>query len=242
MTTIYEICNFLEGTTKDDIHVVSMSLFNRAKELYSSGCKQFIEFPRGVLKTVRDNRIRLEFLNNDVLERNIAYSLLLIQTLHWLLDYFNIDLVARQMLYKDIIAATGDIIESITVASCKENGPRVESDDVEKVKRYVQEEIADGYTKSCIQSYLGNLLNRELGPSAALTSLFRAGKINDQLKEKLENAVKNRNKIHLHILEEIELHSYDQEMMEQATSAMNELICRLNKNRGSQDDMQATRV
>ena len=73
-----------------------------------------VRFPRGFLRTADEHRCRLEFVDNKDLKSNLAYCLILSDTIHWLLFRTDIAATAKEMLIKLHIFIGGALIESIT--------------------------------------------------------------------------------------------------------------------------------
>lgn len=73
-----------------------------------------VRFPRGFLRTADEHRGRLEFVDNKDLKSNLAYCLILSDTIHWLLSRTDIAATAKEMLIKLHIFIGGTLIESIT--------------------------------------------------------------------------------------------------------------------------------
>ncbi len=82
-----------------------------------------VRFPRGFLRTAGEQRIRLSFIDNKYLKSNLAYCLILSDTIHWLLTRTDIAATAKEMLIKLYIFIRGTLIESITTDYLK--GKRV---------------------------------------------------------------------------------------------------------------------
>lgn len=73
-----------------------------------------VRFPRGFIRTAGYQRTRFPFLNNEALKSNIAYTLMLSDTVLWLSVRTDIGGTARDMLNKLFIFLIGSIIESVT--------------------------------------------------------------------------------------------------------------------------------
>jgi len=73
-----------------------------------------VKFPRGFLRTALEQRGRLNFVDDNNLQSNLAYCLILSDTIHWLLTRTNIAATAKEMLIKLQIFIGGTLIESIT--------------------------------------------------------------------------------------------------------------------------------
>ena len=73
-----------------------------------------VSFPRGFLRTAAKGRAYFSFIQNEQLQSNLAYTMILSDTLHWLLVRTDISGVARQMLIKQQLFLGGTIIESVT--------------------------------------------------------------------------------------------------------------------------------
>ena len=73
-----------------------------------------VRFPRGFLRTAGEQRGRLNFVDDNDLKSNLAYCLILSDTIHWLLTRTDIAATAKEMLIKLHIFIGGTLIESIT--------------------------------------------------------------------------------------------------------------------------------
>jgi hypothetical protein len=73
-----------------------------------------VRFPRGFIRTAGYQRTRFPFLSNAALKSNIAYTLMLSDTVLWLSVRTDIGGTARDMLNKLFIFLIGSIIESVT--------------------------------------------------------------------------------------------------------------------------------
>ena len=71
-------------------------------------------FPRRFLRTAAEQRGRLSFVENNDLKSNLSYSLILSDTIHWLLTRTDIAATAKEMLIKLHIFIGRALIESIT--------------------------------------------------------------------------------------------------------------------------------
>lgn len=73
-----------------------------------------VRFPRGFLRTAGEQRDRLNFIDDKDLKSNLAYCLILSDTIHWLMTRTDIAATAKEMLIKLHIFIGGTLIESIT--------------------------------------------------------------------------------------------------------------------------------
>lgn len=73
-----------------------------------------IRFPRGFIRTAAYQRSRFPFLNDPALKSNIAYTLILSDTILWLSVRTDVGGTARDMLNKLFIFLVGSVIESVT--------------------------------------------------------------------------------------------------------------------------------
>ena len=73
-----------------------------------------IRFPRGFIRTAAYQRSRFSFLDNYNLKSNIAYTLMLSDTILWLAVRTDVGGIAREMLTKLFIFLVGTIMESVT--------------------------------------------------------------------------------------------------------------------------------
>ena len=73
-----------------------------------------VRFPRGFLRTATFQRSRFPFINNQALKSNIAYTLMLSDTILWLAIRTDITGIPKDMLFKLFIFLVGAIAESTT--------------------------------------------------------------------------------------------------------------------------------
>lgn len=73
-----------------------------------------VRFPRGFIRTAAYQRSRFPFLADHALKSNIAYTLILSDTILWLAVRTDVGGTARDMLNKLFIFLVGSIIESVT--------------------------------------------------------------------------------------------------------------------------------
>lgn len=73
-----------------------------------------VRFPRGFIRTAAHFRLRFNFLNDETLKRNVAYTLILSDTYRWLLNRTDIYGTAKEMIIKEGICLVGSLCESVT--------------------------------------------------------------------------------------------------------------------------------
>ncbi len=73
-----------------------------------------VSFPRGYLSTADTHRQLMPFVSDSALRSNLAYTLILANTVRWLVEKTDLWGVPRDMLIKLQIFLYGTIIESIT--------------------------------------------------------------------------------------------------------------------------------
>lgn len=73
-----------------------------------------IRFPRGYVRTANAQRSRLSFLESGSLKNNIAYTLILSDTTHWLLVRTDVSGTIKEQLIKLNLFLLGSLSESIT--------------------------------------------------------------------------------------------------------------------------------
>ncbi|WKE67098.1 hypothetical protein PVT67_07645 [Gallaecimonas kandeliae] len=72
-----------------------------------------VRFPRGYLRTASEQRSRLEFVQSQDLKSNLSYTLILTDSILWLLVRTDIAATAKDMLIKVFIFLGGALIEGI---------------------------------------------------------------------------------------------------------------------------------
>jgi hypothetical protein len=73
-----------------------------------------LRFPRGYVRTASEQRQRLPFLVPGALKDNIAYTLILSDTIHWLLVRTDVGGTIKEQLIKLHLFLLGALVESIT--------------------------------------------------------------------------------------------------------------------------------
>ena len=73
-----------------------------------------VRFPRGFIRTATSQRSRLNFIENKNLKSNIAYTIMLSDTVLWLINRTDISGIPKAMLFKLQIMLVGSVVESIT--------------------------------------------------------------------------------------------------------------------------------
>ena len=92
-----------------------------------------IRFPRGTIRTVRHFEHRLRFLQDDVVKRNIAYTLQLTDVNQWLVNRFDIGLSAGSLFMKQATITVITIMEAILYADWSQRHPALK-----RIPRFAQ--------------------------------------------------------------------------------------------------------
>ncbi|WP_223857944.1 hypothetical protein [Salinimonas profundi] len=72
-----------------------------------------VRFPRGYLRTASEQRNRLKFVQSKDLKANLSYTLILTDSILWLLVRTDIAATAKDMLIKIFMFLGGALIEGI---------------------------------------------------------------------------------------------------------------------------------
>ena len=80
-----------------------------------------IGFPRGVIRKASEYRAQLPVIKDGTFKRNIAYHLMLNDVYRWLLNRFDIDLTAKEMIIKEGICLFGNITAAIVKNLAQKN-------------------------------------------------------------------------------------------------------------------------
>ena len=78
-----------------------------------------VRFPRGFIRSASEQRKRLEFIVDPVVRANLSYTLLMSDTVYWLLVRTDLGGMAAQMLIKLLLFMGGTMVESITKSYLK---------------------------------------------------------------------------------------------------------------------------
>jgi hypothetical protein len=73
-----------------------------------------VRFPRGFLRTAAWHRQAFDYIDDVSLKDNLAYTMILSDTVHWLLTRTDIMATAREMLIKLFVFLVGTMAESVT--------------------------------------------------------------------------------------------------------------------------------
>jgi len=73
-----------------------------------------LRFPRGYVRTASQQRKRMPFLSNGPLKENLSYTLILSDTVHWLLVRTDVSGTIKSQLVKMHLFLLGSLAESIT--------------------------------------------------------------------------------------------------------------------------------
>lgn len=71
-------------------------------------------FPSGFIRSAQHFRKSVDFLNDHTLQSNLAYTLILLDILRWVLNRMFVVGTAKEMLAKQIICVLGGVVESTT--------------------------------------------------------------------------------------------------------------------------------
>lgn len=72
-----------------------------------------LRFPRGYLRSCALHRSKYNFLDDKVLQRNIAYAKMTTDIFRWMLNRTDISMIAREMIIKQGVSIMGAVAESI---------------------------------------------------------------------------------------------------------------------------------
>ena len=73
-----------------------------------------VRFPRGYLRTAAQHRAAFDYIDDACLRDNLAYTMILADTVHWLLIRTDIVATAREMLVKLFVFLVATMAESVT--------------------------------------------------------------------------------------------------------------------------------
>jgi len=99
---ILQICNLIEELEPE---------FQRSRP---RALRARIRFPWGTIKTATVYRSRFPFVQDGIMNTNIAYTLQLTDILRWILNWFDIKGVAKEMLIKNGVLLFTCVMEAIT--------------------------------------------------------------------------------------------------------------------------------
>ncbi|MHA1344852.1 MAG: hypothetical protein ACTSVO_07125 [Candidatus Heimdallarchaeaceae archaeon] len=93
-----------------------------------------IQFPTGVILTVENYRKQTPFILDDILQRNIAYNLMLDDVYIWLLNHFGFYSVVKEMIIKNAITNLGNVLEAIIRHIAQKNSRKIKSVSEQELK------------------------------------------------------------------------------------------------------------
>ena len=127
---ILQICNLIEELEPE--FQMSRPRAERAR----------IRFPWGIIQTANVYRNRFPFIQDRVMNTNIAYTLQLTDIFRWILNWFIIKGVAKEMLIKNGVLLLTCVMEAITHDFVKHNVPeRVNKKYSKNLKKLLKFEI-----------------------------------------------------------------------------------------------------
>lgn len=75
-----------------------------------------VRFPRGFIRTASHFRTRLEFIDSEILRKNLSYAFILSDVLRWLANRTDLAGTAKEMVIKNTIILMGSICESMAIS------------------------------------------------------------------------------------------------------------------------------
>lgn len=81
-----------------------------------------VRFPRGFLGTAYSHSKKFDWIENDVLKRNMSYQYIFYDVLRWVSNRTDITATAREMLYKHSIVVVSSVAEGLIDAAAKQLG------------------------------------------------------------------------------------------------------------------------
>jgi hypothetical protein len=79
-----------------------------------------VRFPRGFLGTAYGHSKKFDWIDNDVLKRNMSYQYIFYDVLRWVSNRTDITATAREMLYKHSIVVVASVAEGLVDAAAKQ--------------------------------------------------------------------------------------------------------------------------
>lgn len=79
-----------------------------------------VRFPRGFLGTAYSHSKKFDWIENDVLKRNMSYQYIFYDVLRWVSNRTDITATAREMLYKHSIVVVSSVAEGLIDAATKQ--------------------------------------------------------------------------------------------------------------------------
>lgn len=79
-----------------------------------------VRFPRGFLGTAYSHSKKFNWVENDVLKRNMSYQYIFYDVLRWVSNRTDIGATAREMLYKHSIVVVASVAEGLADAAAKQ--------------------------------------------------------------------------------------------------------------------------
>jgi len=110
------------------------------------GDRAKIRFPWGTIQTASSYRRYFPFIMDGIINANIAYTLQLTDVLNWIINWFDIKGVARDMMIKNTVLLFTCVMEGMTY---------------DFVKYYVQEQVNKKYKKNLDKLLKFEIINQE---------------------------------------------------------------------------------
>lgn len=76
-----------------------------------------VRFPRGFLGSVGKHNKKYDWIENEVLKRNLSYQYIFYDVLRWVANRTDIAVTAREMIYKHAIVVVSSIAEGLLEAA-----------------------------------------------------------------------------------------------------------------------------
>ena len=141
MSSIVDKIDIDEMDLADVVEVASIALQEiQDRTGHKNDQNARVSFPRGYLQKVATIRKSLPDLSNELLIRNISYSLMMLDVLRWLLIRTDLAATAASMTCKEVICIYGSICESLL----KEVVPRSKKQSFQKGSQWLVEKNVIG--------------------------------------------------------------------------------------------------
>ncbi len=118
-----------------------------------------VRFPRGFLRTASHFRGQFWFIHDEVLRRNLAYSLILSDVYRWLLNRTDLWGSPREMLIKEGVCLLGCLAESVTKDAMRKHCGKKQSY-ARRLKKMLQLGVIDNALHKKLE-WLWEYRNRE---------------------------------------------------------------------------------
>jgi hypothetical protein len=155
-----------------------------------------IKFPRGFIRTASACRATLPNLKNDVLMKNISYTMMMTDVLRWLIIRTDINDVAKNMIIKTVIVLLVSVVEAFTKGVSKIVKGKIVGNYESRLNMLCEEKIISQEVKDILECAIRNKVHIPISGEVELSGYQTDdyNKILHAFRELTENLTSHFNK------------------------------------------------